>query len=887
MLFSTFSHRCAIGVLLLLTACGGGQDQEAQLQKSSRLAGSVASSASAPSDYHNMLQKLYVGYFGRPADPSGLAYFAEKYAEAGAPTDIIGIEQVYHVDLAVKGLVDSFATSAESQALYPGDNGVFVDAIYHNLFNRDPDPEGKAFWVGAINNGVLTRANAAVSIMAGARGADIEAINKKAEVAGNFTSTLATVQLTRAYIGPQALAVARSMLTKVSANTNVAAFYASINDAQATIMTSLAQGLRKTQMQAIGAPPPLTIAVPAWSIADVIGTYRLKPDASNNPYTLGTISLKPNSSTELEYTNQAGTRMNLRADISRGLLLTDDTNPYKDNLTSGINFVLQFQDGKLVGYRTNNMMFWRDNTSAVVARDAAETLGGYFLSDLAKAPAGFTSGFSMYTAIWPMIDQQLQSVSHGLAGTWINPDNEDFTQPLLPAGHPMRELFPSEAANYWRTLFQSIEGSAGYWANTRYASTIPKYRINGTANGYEMQLAAPGWPFGGDAIAAGANGSQSTGSGGLAQLSNRILVPPDGMTFRDDTAGELLGVAWMALPLTLPKSGTIPVGDQSWTVFLKATNFQGPVAFYLPDVWVGMARSYPTVAGRGLDTRPAQIKTLVMELQFRYFLGSDGKGNDYLKLQRMSFPTDSKGATTILADFTLYSADAVSNPVRDWINGGTAPARFAAASAIRPDLDAGRFTFSSSSGLSIESFDGFDSVVRMAATTTAQGGSTFGLQWADAKSNGVFPEYYKKQNGRYVPVAAESVPAATGLKAASFDQVKADGFGTAPYTSPSSWSVPPPAAGPYTVKLNDGSTVTYAWYRFIDQPSLQGFSLSEAEKARLQSVVEKLHSGWSGSGALMAPPSIGTLATMDAALLVTPPAGLEKGFVPVVTHQER
>ena len=36
----------------------------------------------------------------------------------------------------------------------------------------------------------------------------------------------------------------------------------------------------------------------------------------------------------------------------------------------------------------------------------------------------------------------------------------------------------------------------------------------------------------------------------------------------------------------------------------------------------------------------------------------------------------------------------------------------------------------------------------------------------------------------------------------------------------------------------------------------------------------------------MAPPRFGKLATLDPALLVTPPAGLEVGYVPIVTRQE-
>jgi len=34
------------------------------------------------------------------------------------------------------------------------------------------------------------------------------------------------------------------------------------------------------------------------------------------------------------------------------------------------------------------------------------------------------------------------------------------------------------------------------------------------------------------------------------------------------------------------------------------------------------------------------------------------------------------------------------------------------------------------------------------------------------------------------------------------------------------------------------------------------------------------------------PPTLGTLAEIEPALLVTPPAGLEVGYVPIVTRQE-
>lgn len=50
--------------------------------------------------------------------------------------------------------------------------------------------------------------------------------------------------------------------------------------------------------------------------------------------------------------------------------------------------------------------------------------------------------------------------------------------------------------------------------------------------------------------------------------------------------------------------------------------------------------------------------------------------------------------------------------------------------------------------------------------------------------------------------------------------------------------------------------------------------------------VEKIHAHWSIARDYMPPPTRGTLVRLDPALLVTPPKGLEVGYVPIVTRQE-
>jgi len=53
----------------------------------------------------------------------------------------------------------------------------------------------------------------------------------------------------------------------------------------------------------------------------------------------------------------------------------------------------------------------------------------------------------------------------------------------------------------------------------------------------------------------------------------------------------------------------------------------------------------------------------------------------------------------------------------------------------------------------------------------------------------------------------------------------------------------------------------------------------------LQTRVEMLHRHWTRDREYLPPPTVGTLANIDPALIVTPPPGLEAGYVPIVTRQ--
>ena len=66
----------------------------------------------------------------------------------------------------------------------------------------------------------------------------------------------------------------------------------------------------------------------------------------------------------------------------------------------------------------------------------------------------------------------------------------------------------------------------------------------------------------------------------------------------------------------------------------------------------------------------------------------------------------------------------------------------------------------------------------------------------------------------------------------------------------------------------------------------RGSDLDAAEKERLQAAVEKIHAHWTLEKEYLPPPGMGTLATLDSALIVDPPKGLELGYVPIVIRQQ-
>jgi hypothetical protein len=109
----------------------------------------------------------------------------------------------------------------------------------------------------------------------------------------------------------------------------------------------------------------------------------------------------------------------------------------------------------------------------------------------------------------------------------------------------------------------------------------------------------------------------------------------------------------------------------------------------------------------------------------------------------------------------------------------------------------------------------------------------------------------------------------------------------APNATDSPWQTPGPIAGPFQVDLIDGSTVTYAWYRFVDQPAVQYWGIPAAQLETLQSRVEMIHREWRSKQSPFQTEMERPLARLDPQQFVDPPEGFEIGYVPIVIKQEK
>jgi hypothetical protein len=506
-----------------------------------------------------------------------------------------------------------------------------------------------------------------------------------------------------------------------------------------------------------------------------------------------------------------------------------------------------------------------------------------------RAPEKFNAGFSLYAAAWPVLERYPGSrFQTGLFGTWMFAQYEESQKP--------------------KDVYSDIEGGLGSWRDTRFATATPKFIMGGVALNFSAWANGPG-------AGKGRDWDQPLGKYAVAQLSPWLLWPPDGLNLAQGTCGELFGYGYLPLPLVDAKKSTagapVPTGDQCWTLFLNTENFKGPLCFFTPFFWSEASIERRDLAGLMLDTRPSDPnKAFQMETQWIPALLGEAiqDGGERQRIARVaptSFPVDEQGRTVVLHRLSVYGPEALTEPVRRWFAGG-APA---SGSIDMKDGFVKRFGKGGGSSWAIFQ-NGAKEPNRSDVDWSAFGSPvahddhTFGYQWkrdivrtVPSGEQGAqvarLPEYFRleRRDGdepRWRAMPAERMPEAVRWESAHFagSQDHSEGAYVTPEGEASPFRTPGPVAGPFQVTLGDGSLVTYAWYRFADQPAMLNADLSNAEREEAQRRVELLHRNWTKDRTYLPPPTTGKLASIDPALLVTPPAGFEIGYVPIVLRQE-
>jgi|GEM_PF-3582015 len=149
-------------------------------------AGNLASNP-ASADAFDTLTSMYLAYFNRAPDATGLYYWASNVYQGQTFNQV----------------AENFFKAPETQALYPNpidtqssvaDMTVFINSVYQNVLNRTPDSGGFDYWLNGLQTGSSTATGFILQIIKAAvspTGGPLDAVyfTAKNEVGSHFSIT--------------------------------------------------------------------------------------------------------------------------------------------------------------------------------------------------------------------------------------------------------------------------------------------------------------------------------------------------------------------------------------------------------------------------------------------------------------------------------------------------------------------------------------------------------------------------------------------------------------------------------------------------------------------------------------------------------------------------
>lgn len=103
--------------------------------------------------------EAFIAYYGRPPDPGGMRFWAERMQEG---------------DGTLESIMLPFGNSAEYQARFGQlSSESLVENLFVQMFDRLPDEQGRDYYVAQLESGQMGLVRIALDIFYGASGEDI------------------------------------------------------------------------------------------------------------------------------------------------------------------------------------------------------------------------------------------------------------------------------------------------------------------------------------------------------------------------------------------------------------------------------------------------------------------------------------------------------------------------------------------------------------------------------------------------------------------------------------------------------------------------------------------------------------------------------------------
>lgn len=160
-------------------------------------------------------------------------------------------------------------------------------------------------------------------------------------------------------------------------------------------------------------------------------------------------------------------------------------------------------------------------------------------------------------------------------------------------------------------------------------------------------------------------GEQGCADMNVVQLSNRLLLPPDGISF-DSTEG-MVGYGWLNTPFGKVSEGD---GRNFWSLVFDTENFKGPVLYILPEFYAEREPDVEVgwIPDLGNGATGLQMGESSAEVQLvPTYLSDDAQT---WKLPRMKFPNNGGGRTVLSMGQKSYLAEDVGGVLEAALESG-------------------------------------------------------------------------------------------------------------------------------------------------------------------------------------------------------------------------